>query len=247
MSEYVVDILTQFYRLHPADGSCGSSWKQYMIKIDNKGNVVISQNFMNTCSGHSPTYSGFGKILEINDNIPIPTYLISIIKQMFTSTYQKTRIGNYSHLYNDHWEIIIDTLKLLKQEIKQITENPQNILDINNQLETYITKFKLQEEMNSTLENKIENIQKAYFDTLNDNKKLKDESKILKEQITRLENEIKNRKDIVYINVPYENLEPKSLKNCWSNPGGATIYTKPNASNKMVYNETSGIYEPEEI
>jgi hypothetical protein len=37
-----------------------------------------------------------------------------------------------------------------------------------------------------------------------------------------------------------------SLSDCWSNPGGASICTAANASNLMVYNELSGIYEPSE-
>lgn len=37
-----------------------------------------------------------------------------------------------------------------------------------------------------------------------------------------------------------------SLSNSWSNPGGASICTAANASNLMVYNELSRIYEPSE-
>lgn len=255
MSNYVVDILTDFHRLSPPSGSCGSDYKQYMIKIDNNGNVTISQRFRSSHSGHSDEISGFSKLLEINDNIPIPMYLIPVIKQLFTDKYyydalkhgrEESGSSNYNNLYNEHWDIAINSLKLLKQELKLTTENPQNILDIKNKLETYITKFNLQEGISSELENKIENIQKAYFDTINDNKKIKDENKILKEKITQLENEIKNRKDIEYVNVPCENSKLKSLKDCWSNPGGADIYTKPNAANRMVYNEYIGIYEPED-
>jgi hypothetical protein len=255
MSNYVVDILTTFYRLSPPDGSCASQWKQHMIKIDNNGNVTISQNYMNCCSGCSSTYSGFSKLLEINDNIPIPVYLIPVIKQIFTDKYyyegkthfweQPPSCSTYQNLYNEHWEIAINSLKLLKQELKQTTENPENILDIKNKLETYITKINLQEANASELEHKIENIQKAYFDTINDNKKMKDENKLLRDKITQLENEIKNRKDVEYINIPCET-QLNSLKDCWSNPGGADIYTKHNATNRMVYNEYKGIYEPEE-
>lgn len=35
--------------------------------------------------------------------------------------------------------------------------------------------------------------------------------------------------------------------NCISNPEGANIYTKPNASNNMVYDIDTGIYEPEKF
>ena len=35
-----------------------------------------------------------------------------------------------------------------------------------------------------------------------------------------------------------------SLQDCYHNPGGATIYTKANAMNRMVFNPLLGIYEP---
>ena len=37
-----------------------------------------------------------------------------------------------------------------------------------------------------------------------------------------------------------------SLQDCYHNPGGATIYTKANAMNRMVFNPLLGIYEPGE-
>lgn len=37
--------------------------------------------------------------------------------------------------------------------------------------------------------------------------------------------------------------EPRTLNNCWHNPGGASICTQSNAMNPMVYNPASGIYE----
>jgi hypothetical protein len=37
-----------------------------------------------------------------------------------------------------------------------------------------------------------------------------------------------------------------SLQDCYHNPGGATIYTKANAMNRMVFNSLLGIYEPGE-
>lgn len=35
-----------------------------------------------------------------------------------------------------------------------------------------------------------------------------------------------------------------SLEDCYHNPGGATVYTKANAMNRMVFNPLLGIYEP---
>ncbi len=39
-------------------------------------------------------------------------------------------------------------------------------------------------------------------------------------------------------------LQAHSLEDCYHNPGGATVYTKANAMNRMVFNPLSGIYEP---
>lgn len=36
----------------------------------------------------------------------------------------------------------------------------------------------------------------------------------------------------------------RSLEDCYHNPGGATVYTKSNSMNRMVFNPLSGIYEP---
>ncbi len=39
-------------------------------------------------------------------------------------------------------------------------------------------------------------------------------------------------------------LQAHSLQDCYHNPGGATVYTKANAMNRMVFNPLLGIYEP---
>ena len=65
--------------------------------------------------------------------------------------------------------MVIDVIKRMKQEIKELVENPQDNLDIKTQLDTFISKTNLQQENIVELEKKIKNIQNSYFDTLNDN------------------------------------------------------------------------------
>ena len=74
--------------------------------------------------------------------------------------------------------------------MKKIVENPQDTLDIKTQLDTFISKTKLQQENKVELEKKIENIQTAYVDTLNDNKNLKGIIKEKDNKQTELECEI---------------------------------------------------------
>ncbi len=47
-----------------------------------------------------------------------------------------------------------------------------------------------------------------------------------------------------YTHTPHTHHTPHSLQDCYHNPGGATIYTKANAMNRMVFNPLLGIYEP---
>jgi len=134
----------------------------------------------------------------------------------------------------------------MKTSLKELSNNPQDAKDIKTQLEFSLNKNELLEKQLTEMENKIKNIQTAYFDTLKDNEKLKEEINRLKEKNKNLENDMKNKKDTVYVNVPVENPKPRSLRDAFHNPGGATIYTKSNAANRMVYNEDTELWEHEE-
>jgi hypothetical protein len=197
-NNYVVDILTHFYRDYSVNDSGSSNWKQYMIKIDVNGNVVVSQNSINSSSkvNNDSMSNEFTKILEINDNIPIPSYLIPVIKQMFPCCSIVSRDGDcsyhptkkYTNLYNNHWEIMIDVLNKLKQEIKKTHGNSNKYLNVNHKDETYITKFiDLQEDKNLELKKKIDNLNTKISEILNDNEKIKENNKLLQERIIKLE------------------------------------------------------------
>ena len=228
MTELVLDIETypQSNDYIPNQGC--RSYTKYFFQIDVNGNVNISEK--TSCKNDG---SGEKKnILSVNDNIPVPNYFINIIKALILQTtfqqidtinidknkpgcygsvedniIQRSTIrsdrGSYDQVYKKYWEMVIDTIKRIKQEVKEIVENPQNKLDIKAQIDTYITKTKQQQKNIVELEKKIENIQTAYFDTLNDNKKLKELIKTKDNKQTELEienkrllQELNNRKQL---------------------------------------------------
>jgi hypothetical protein len=195
-SNYVVDILTHFYRDYSVNDSSSSNWKQYVIKIDVNGNVVVSQSSLSSSKHNHDISNEFTKILEINDNIPIPSYLIPVIKQMFPCCSIVSRDGDcsyhptkkYTNLYNNHWEIMIGLLKKLKQEIKKTHEDLNKNLHTKHEVEKYNIKFiDLQEDKNLELEKKIDNLNTKISEILNDNEKIKENNKLLEEKIIKLE------------------------------------------------------------
>ena len=192
MTEYVLDIKTHEQR----NTHNGCYYTKYFFQIDVNGNVNVSTQSCNFTNGFGFSEGEKKNILSINDNIPVPKYFINIIKALILQeslemidNYKKGGLteyqircegtavtcdrGNYG-VYESYWKMVIDVIKRVKQEIKELVENPQDNLDIKTQLDTYISKTTQQQENIVELEKKIENIQTAYFDTLNDNKKLKD-------------------------------------------------------------------------
>ena len=82
----------------------------------------------------------------------------------------KTIINKGASYYAD-WNYIIDLIKLFKTTIKEMSNNPQDAKDIKTQLEFSLNKNELLETQLIEMEQKIKNIQTAYFDTLKDNEK----------------------------------------------------------------------------
>ena len=232
MSEYVIDYLTGNRQWEYGS----SSGFNLHIKIDKFGNINIKRQRSYSQQNGGTTHYPWEEELSINDNIPFPSYFENILK---------TIINKGASYYAD-WNYIIDLIKLFKTTIKEMSNNPQDAKDIKTQLEFSLNKNELLETQLIEMEQKIKNIQTAYFDTLKDNEKLKEEINRLKEKNKNLENELKNKKDTVYVNVPVENPKPRSLRDAFHNPGGATIYTKSNAANRMVYNEDTELWEHEE-
>jgi len=173
------------------------TYVEYFFKIDINGNINISK--FHKCKDGRPYNQGGGieQVLSINDNIQIPDYFINIIKFLINPITNKDiktlkqnekyammggimpdlnniSSGNNLQLTERYWEIIVDTITKIKEQVKEIIENPQSSLDLKTQLDIYVSKTKQQQDCILELEKKIENIQTAYFDTLNDNKKLKE-------------------------------------------------------------------------
>jgi hypothetical protein len=204
MTEYVLNIETssQDYEVPCGSGEDRPCTK-YFFTIDINGNVNISIQILPINKYANPNVEEYKKknIVSINDNIPIPKYFIDIIKGLlqlnvgvaftrFSTEFMVIKPWGWGGCrdgqpYQRYWAIVINTIIKIKQEIKELVENPQDNLDIITQLDAYlsktklqldayISKTKLQQENIVELGKKIENIQTAYFDTLNDNKKSKD-------------------------------------------------------------------------
>jgi myosin heavy subunit len=238
MSEYVIDYETPNM---PIDNPAYNNGRvTYWFKIHKHGNIEITSQRSSCIPNQGTHFSQPERQLLIEDNIPIPNYLIEMLKTLINTN------GNEHYLYHYHWGIVLNTIKQLKTSLKELSNNPQDAKDMKTQLEFSLNKNELLETQLTEMEQKIKNIQTAYFDTLKDNEKLKEEINRLKEKNKNIENELKNKKDTVYVNVPVENPKPRSLRDAFHNPGGATIYTKSNAANRMVYNEDTELWEHEE-
>jgi len=240
MTTYILDFVTGEYRDAPSHQGCFAfTMYKYYFNIDTRGNIKIKEQNIFVCSGNPNEHGLVKDILIINDNIPIPNYLIETLKTLITFKHDGTSV------YRSHWICIIETIKQLKQSLKELTENPQKETNIESnikiQLDNSTIKNEILEKQVKDMEQKLENLQTVYFDTLQDDKKIKEENKLLKDKILKLESEIINRKDFVYIN---GRPQPQTLFSYCG--GGSNSGTRSNAQNRMVYNDIKGIYEPEE-
>jgi len=196
MTEYVIEKLTGQTRLYEGQ------YKIFLFKIDKYGNIDIkSQNF----SGLGGTQFGvFHTELVINDNIPIPNYLIETIQKLLHPVVEL-------ELYAVYYDNAIKVIKQIKESLKELSDNPQSKKDIKRQLEsslnknklleTELTKAKQMEERNKLLETELTKakqmeernkyIQTTYID---DNQKLTEQISKLNEKIKTIENELKNTK-----------------------------------------------------
>ena len=226
-------------------GACWGDICSYNFRIDKNGNVNVKFGRIHYSN---PQPKPTELLFEIVDNIKVPDYIIQLYKHLIKTHLVSQNMGNGACRL-EKTEMFFEIVKNLKKSIKNIYDNPENYTDIKLQIDLYKHKNKIFKNELTKMNTKIENIQTAYFDTLNDNKQMKDENKLLKEKIKQLETDIKTQKAKTnYTSKPIYTTptQTSNLGDCWSNPGGATIYTQPNAQNRMVYNETSGIYEPGE-
>jgi len=246
MTSYVLDIETHLQRNDESGyNGCPLSYK-YFFKIDINGNVNISKQSSVHNNGRGEEIGEKKNVVTINDNIPVPKYFINIIKALILqttleeierankshNTIKKYQIidstrqdkGIYAHVYEPYWIMVIDVIKRIKQEVRELIENPEDNLDIKTQLDTYIAKSKLQQEHILEVEKKMENIQTAYFDALNDNKKIKETNNALRTKIAGLESKLNeelskasNKKQLdEYYKLEQKRLEELEKERVWN-------------------------------
>jgi len=75
MSEYVIEKLTGQTRVYEG------TYKIFLFKIDKYGNLDIKSQHITSGLGGTQ-FSAFQSELVINDNIPIPIYLIETIQKL---------------------------------------------------------------------------------------------------------------------------------------------------------------------
>ena len=257
---------------------------KYHFQIDSRGNVKI-QHMQESWNGWN--YPGVTR-LSIVDNIPIPSYLIDMLKELISFSEPPT----YSSGFWD--KNVINVFNKIKSGLKELANNPLDAADVKSQLGFSMNKNEILQNELKEMEQKCKNIQAAYVDTLKDNEKIKQEKAALNEKLKKEieDHKVKNTKiteafwksaaEVTraaseklaleleksramrrYTNTSeFEpefgpEFEPEfgdkfktdythshSLEDCYHNPGGATVYTKANAMNRMVFNPLLGIYEP---
>jgi hypothetical protein len=249
---------------------------KFHYQIDSRGNVKI-QHIMSDYRGWN--YPGVTR-LSINDNIPIPAYLVDMLKELISFRFD---LPTYDTGFWD--KNVINVFNKIKSGLKEIANNPLDAADIKSQLGFSMNKNEILQNELKEMEQKCKHIQAAYVDTLKDNEKIKQEKEVLTEKSNKEIEDLKAKNTKImeaYWKVAADvaqlaseklaleleksrsntsefgpEFEPefgdtfktdyvasRSLEDCYHNPGGATIYTKANAMNRMVFNPLSGIYEP---
>jgi hypothetical protein len=121
MTEYIIDItIADIY-----DGDSHHHHNTtFYIKIDTNGNVDIKKNYTFIQQGITPRVGEIGDWVIINDNIPIPSYLINMIKNSFCKPNRQGLIsklpGNVGYdntIRLNHYENAIENIIILKEEL----------------------------------------------------------------------------------------------------------------------------------
>ncbi len=242
MTEYIISQLLYATDFQSSAGSCWGNNYTYDFKIDNIGNVYIKEG-QSHYSDRQPEPTR-DKLLIV-DNTQIPQYIIDLLKYII-ETHCKTQPGNCA-CRKEKIDMLFDIVQNIKKSINKMSINPQNIIEIQTQIDIYknINNNQIEEIKNMNL--KINNIQTAYIDAINDNKNILIQNKLLTERITELEDKIK-KQNVIYVETP-KILVEKIQQNypIYRTPiNSVNTGTLPNAANRMVYNKYKGIYEPEE-
>ena len=179
------------YKLLNSTDFVGASWGTnytHEFIIDTSGNVFVKggQTRYSNPTQPPPIYEYF----SIIDNIKLPDYIIDLLNHLIKGNDPEYNPSNgvgggSGNTACRHERVIMffEIVKQVKKSIKEMTINPQNQLE-------FTIKNQLIEKQLLEMEQKIDNLQKAYLDTLNEDK-IKEENKFLKELINKLEDKIK--------------------------------------------------------
>ena len=182
--KYVLDFETGEILNYTANGG-DSDRHKYHFQIDSRGNVKI-QHIM---KGWNNVWGYPGQTrLSIVDNIPIPTYIIDMLKEVICCN----KIDHNTGFWDKN---VINAFNKIKSGLKELANNPLDAADIKSQLGFSMNKNEILQNELKEMEQKCKNIQAAYVDTLKDNEKLKQEKGILSEKNTKLTHEL-NKVDI---------------------------------------------------
>jgi hypothetical protein len=139
---------------------------KFHYQIDSRGNVKI-QHIMSDYRGWN--YPGVTR-LSIVDDIPIPTYLVVMLKELVTYPSH----GDKPTYSTGFWDRnVINVFNKIKSGLKELANNPLDAADIKSQLGFSMNKNEILQNELKEMEQKCKNIQAVYVDTLKDNEKLK--------------------------------------------------------------------------
>jgi hypothetical protein len=242
MSEWVISETLYSTTFVGNFGACDGYNFTYDFKINKKGNVYVKKGCDHfRCDQPIPS----SELFSIIDNIPVPEYIIEKIKTII-----KTHIGcgkGNSACREEKMLMFFDTVKYFKEYIKEQLENPHITRGhIINTYQEEIKRLKWEiESKNNIISEKDKSLSKKVVAETKLVQDLREENRELYELVARLKGkETPKTPSNSWYSYSREPEYKNTLSTCLSNPGGATICTQSNAQNSMVYNESSGNYEP---
>ena len=176
MDEIVAEInISGEHRRRLDRGSCGKA--HYEILIYNNGNIYIKLIYSSSFSSPFNEFSKKIEYLTINDNIPIPSYIVEMFKLLFSRSDDITNddIKHYIRVLQKYKEDLksnylkenIEINKLNKETQKKIfnltNTNSQlqtNIVELKQDINVHIDHIKSLKYLNSQLEEKLNKIEK---------------------------------------------------------------------------------------
>ena len=233
---YVLDYETGIIK---SDIMFNRQYHKYHYQVDSRGNVKIQHMMKHETEGND-SWKCITR-LSVVDNIPIPAYLINMLKEL---------------IKNPTYRSVINVFNDIKSGLKELANNPLNATDIKSQLDFSMSKNEILQKEIEDLKVKNTKITEAYWKSAADVVRISSEKLALElakpkvmhhytsEFGPEFEPEFSDTFKTDYTHTPHTPHTPHSLQDCYHNPGGATIYTKANAMNRMVFNPLLGIYEP---